>query len=310
MAVRDINQSNPNFTSPWAATPPALTNQGVWTDPAGPGGLGEVHIWEPCCYFPDCDCAPCPTGTLVPCNDPTLPAIFGGPMSNNGGVYQNGFNYTTGQFISDTHGNCYKALQSGPLNEPTGITSSSEWEYTGCISWICPTDPLNIGIYGCEPLSGSSTTVINSYFPSPGMVFIGNTFYDSCLTDFNDGLCPYPERWVCDDQYDCGACIPIYPGQTSPNGYPYNFAGYPFSFVFSSQTDCNEWCNPPLFSCATPTAPCCITIACNNQALYFSLTNMIPDGMSAANVLLNFDLYQAPTYPLSHCQADCCVVTY
>ncbi len=310
MAVRDINQSNPTFTSPWAATPPALTNQGVWTDPAGPGGLGEVHIWEPCCYFPDCDCAPCPTGTLVPCNDPTLPAIFGGPMSNNGGVYQNGFNYTTGQFISDTHGNCYKALQSGPLNEPTGITSSSEWEYTGCISWICPTDPLNIGIYGCEPLSGSSTTVINSYFPSPGMVFIGNTFYDSCLTDFNDGLCPYPERWVCDDQYDCGACIPIYPGQTSPNGYPYNFAGYPFSFVFSSQTDCNEWCNPPLFSCATPTAPCCITIACNNQALYFSLTNMIPDGMSAANVLLNFDLYQAPTYSLSDCQADCCVETY
>mgnify|MGYP003626417918 CR=1 FL=1 len=309
MAVKDINQSNPVFSSAWVGVPPALTNNGVWTDPLL-GGLGEVHIWEPCCYYPDCDCAPCPTGTLVPCNDPTLPAIWGGPNSNNGGVWQNGWNYTTGQFIADTHGNCYKALQNGLLGEPTGATGSVEWEYTGCISWICPTDPINLPLYGCEPLTGSSVTVINSYFPSPGMVFVGNAFYDSCIQDFNDGLCPYPERWVCDDQYSCGTCIPIYPGQTSPMGYPYNFGGYPFSFVFSSQTDCNNWCNPPLYSCATPTYPCCSTIACNNQAQYFAITNMIPDGMSASDVLLNYGLYQAPTYNLTDCQNTCCELTY
>ena len=304
MAVVDINQSNPSFSSPWVAVPPALTNNGVWTDP-DPNGLGQVHVWETCCYYPDCDCAPCPTGTLVPCNDPTLPAVFGGPNSNNGGVWQNGFNYTAGQFISDTHGNCYKALQSGLLGEPTGFTANLEWEYTGCISWICPTDPINIGIYGCEPVSSNTLTVINQYFPSPGMVFVGNAFYDSCLQDFNDGLCPYPERWKCDDQYSCGACIPIYPGDPD-----YGHPGYPFNFVFSSQTDCNDWCNPPLYSCATPTNPCCTTISCMNQALYFSLTSMIPNGMSAANVLINFNLYQAPTYTLADCQQDCCVETY
>ena len=314
MVVKPINQSNPVTQSPWAFTPPAMTAQGVWQNPNI--GQDDEHIYEACCYFPDCDCAPCPDGTLVPCNDFTLPAQWGGPNSTNGGVYLNGTVYNTGQFIADTHGNCYKALQTGVLGSPTGMSSTLEWEYTGCISWICPTDPLNIGIYGCEPISGSSTNVINSYFPTPGMVFVGNTFYQDCLDDFNNGVCPYPERWVCDDQYSCNNCIPIYPGQVSPGGVAYNDPSYPFGPLFSAQSQCDEWCNPSLFSCTTPTIPCCATINCSTQALYFSLTNMIPNGMSALDVLINYSLYQAPTYTLADCQSGssieppCCVVTY
>ena len=323
MAVKDINQSNPSTQSPWAGTPPALTNLGVWNNPVP--GQPDEHIWEACCYAPDCNCAACPTGTLVPCNDPTLPAIWGGPNSANGGVYQNGNVYNVGQFISDTTGNCYRALQTGPLNPPTGATGNLEWEYTGCISWICPTDPLSLGMYGCEMISGSSVNIINAYFPAPGMVFIGNMFYQQCIDDLNavPTACPYPERWVCEDRYGCGSCVPIYPGgsvMTNAGLVNYNHPGYPFSVVFSSQTDCNSWCNPPIYSCSTPTAPCCSQFDCSNPPLYASLTAAIPYNMSPANVLANFNLYLGggnpistpipPYYTLGDCQNTCCVETY
>ena len=316
MAVKDIHQINSATPDLWSGIPPAFTDNGVWTNPNPTiQPPQKVHIWEACCYFPECECSTCPIGTMIPCNDPTL-ALAG----IYEGVYTVGNTYTLGYFVSDTWGNCYKALQGGVLGAPTGVTGQWEWEYTGCISWICPPDPYNPNTTygGCEPYSGSSVVITNSIFPPPGTLFIGSPTYQGCIDDFTavPTECPYPDRWVCDDRFDCGLCIPILPGTTSPSGIPYNHPLYPNQFVFSSETDCNLWCNPEIYSCSTIFLPCCTTYSCGlNAMIYQALTAGIPDGMDPLTILTTFGLYvngiqTPPFYTLNDCQQTCCEDTY
>ena len=92
-------------------------------------------MWEACSD----ECVSCPGGTQSPCNDTSYPHNW--PVSstdNKAAYYDSGNIYGIGDFARGGNGNCYKAKNPGTLAEPTG--STSDWDYVGCVSWICPTD--------------------------------------------------------------------------------------------------------------------------------------------------------------------------
>jgi hypothetical protein len=126
MAVIDITS-----TDPWFGTAPVMMNEGAYedNDPTSPTYGVKTHVWEACSP----ECVSCPPGTNTPCNDFTL-----GPPN----VYSLGNTYNIGDFVQGPEGNCYQAISFGALSPPTGYTMqySTEWDYIGCVSWICPVE--------------------------------------------------------------------------------------------------------------------------------------------------------------------------
>jgi hypothetical protein len=285
MAVSDIVQVGVT-TDPWAFTSPSLTFEGVWMENGN-----SKHIWEACSP----DCVSCPTGTITPCNDPTLINT-----TMYGGSYTNGTTYNVGQFVEGPNGNCYQALNNGTLPSPTGLTNSSDWDYIGCVSWICPQDLGNVPSTVCEMISGDSTTI-------NGVLVGGNTFYQSCVDTFNNGNC-YMDRWLCQGQYSCNGCISV--DSTHPQ---YNDPGFPNSVVFDNEIDCLQWCEPIAWSCTTPTSTgggCCDLLSCNedvteyiNTVGYYAGTLNLP---ATTLALSPYDLYLSPLYDVTDCNDDCC----
>ena len=255
MAVKDITQSA-TTNSPWAGVKPTETFQGVWWF----NGQPTEHIWEAC--SPICDS--CPDYTSIPCYDPTNDwnayPISGPP--GPAGVYVNGSGYTTGQFTVSQFGNCYRALQTGALPPPTGLTNNSYWDYIGCSSWICPpVSALTAGTVACELVPGTGTT------SSGPCTTIGYTAYDDCMNDFLQGEC-CEDRFICSDPYSCQGCSGItsaHPLYNDPSGLD------PLQGpVFDSLLGCDSWCNPPAYSCTTEIASsnqCCLSLSCAEDNL-------------------------------------------
>ena len=246
MVVKDIIQSGAT-PSDWAGVPPAITDDGMWYPGLDINGntLPGHHIYEPCCRQPDCDCGTCPPGTATPCNDPTNPwnsyplTLPVGPA----GPWVNGNVYNAGEFTEGPNGGCYRALSTGAHPSPvTGAGASTYWDYVTCASWACPIDPTATG---CQMYTGL-TQGIPGAFP----------FYSDCDTFFAAGEC-FDTQWICEDQYNCSGCIEI---NSSHSGYTLPIAPP----VFSAQAECEAWCDPPLYSCATPTtSPCCLFMSCD-----------------------------------------------
>ena len=256
MAVKDITQSA-TTVSPWAGVKPTDTFQGVWWY----NGQPTEHIWEACSPI----CETCPDYTAIPCYDPTnwLNAYptFGPP--GPAGVYSNGNNYTAGTFtLGGPNGNCYRALQTGTLPPPTGLTNNAYWDYIGCSSWICPpVSALTAGTVACELVPGTGSTSTGP------CTTIGYTSYNDCFDDFLNGEC-CEDRYICTDQYSCQGCTGItsaHPLYNDPSGLD------PLQGpVFDSMIDCNGWCNPPAFSCTTQIASsnnCCVSLSCAEDNL-------------------------------------------
>jgi len=266
MAVKDITQSA-STTSPWAGVKPTETFQGVWWF----NGQPSEHIWEAC--SPECES--CPDYTAIPCYDPlnwwnAYPTI--GPPGP-AGVYVNGNNYTAGTFTLGQYGNCYRALSSGTLPPPTGLTNSTYWDYIGCSSWICPpVSALTSSTVACELVPG---TGITSTGPCTSQ---GYSSYDDCMNDFYAGDC-CEDRWYCEFPYHCSGCTEIssaHPMYNDPSALDSTQGP-----VFQNEIDCTGWCEPPAYSCMTSTPAssnhCCGLLSCmddvvtNNIGYYSSV---------------------------------------
>jgi len=256
MAVTDINQSGGTI-DPWAGIKPTDLVQGVWWN----NGQPTEHIWEAC--TPECES--CPDFTAIPCYDPTntwnaYPTISPvGPA----GVYSNGNVYSTGQFTLGQWGNCYRALSGGTLPPPSGLTNNQYWDYIGCSSWVCPpVSALTASSLSCQLVPGTGSTNTGP------CTSVGFTAFEDCMDTFYLGNC-CEDRYVCEDQYSCGNCIEItsaHPLYNDPSGLDPNQGP-----VFDSEIDCNNWCNPPAFSCTTssPAAGgnCCQLLSCDEDLL-------------------------------------------
>ena len=279
IAVKDITASDP-----WYGKSPSISNEGKFLDDNG----NEVHVWEACSY----DCVSCGLGTQTPCNDNTNP-------NYTGEVYGvNTITFTSGQYAEDEHGNCYEAQNSGALAHPTG--STYDWDYVGCVSWICPTDPAGTE---CEMISG----------PQQGGVY-GEMTWQGCEDNLNSANGCFPPQYACPNLYDCVGCVQI--NAVGPNS---NLYGGPSAF--NSMSQCVEYCNPLAWSCATPTGSnCCFELSCDNtQPLYLATvgTNLVPTyptSTPATNGELisfknTYEIYVGPLYDVGDCQEDCCVNT-
>jgi len=309
MAVKEIIQTNPATNSPWAFTPPASTFQGVWYS----GGTAQEYLWHACSV----DCNPCPVGSSTPCNDPTNPF--------NTGAYDNSTVYSIGDFAEGPDGNCYQALNNGTLVPPTGGTSQQDWDYVGCVSWVCPPDISNVGPHTCEMISGTTS-------PSGQ---IGYPAYTLCIDAWNNNECPTESQWVCipppdgPGQFGCGGLITTTPlvdpypqiGEsgcveiTSPND-PQWGSYYNTSPNFTSFTDCALYCNPPAFSCTTPgQPPFCQEISCygTSNVTPGDYTTIMTNAVTAygnnwALIASNLQLwvqYTPSMYTIGDCQLDC-----
>ena len=327
MAVKDQIQTAGVGNSLWAYVSPGMTYQGVWYS----AGTAQEYLWNACSV----DCNPCPAGTSTPCNDPSNPF--------NTGPYNNGTTYTIGDFAEGPDGNCYAALNSGVLVPPTGGTSQQDWDYVGCVSWICPPDVTNVGPWICEMISGQTQMVTNSNGTS--FLATGYPAYMMCEDAWYNNECPTESRWVCipdnpldsnttgTGQYGCGGLslvspltdtAPLVPESgcvevSSPTdplwGQYYNNPLYPYAEVFSSFTDCALWCNPPAYSCVTPTQPpFCQEISCYGTSNvtpgdYTTIMNYaVSTYGTPANIASNMQLWMqySPTmYTIGDCQLDC-----
>ena len=284
IAVKNITSSDA-----WYGKPPSISNEGKFLDNNG----NEVHVWEACSY----DCVSCGLGTQTPCNDNTNP-------NYTGEVYGvNTIWFSQYQFAEDEHGNCYEAQNTGNLSHPTG--STYDWDYVGCVSWICPTDPAGTE---CEMISG----------PQQGGVY-GEMTWQGCEDNLNSANGCFPPQYACPNLYDCVGCVQI--NAVGPNS---NLYGGPSAF--NSMLQCVEYCNPPAWSCATPTSSnCCFELDCNNTySLYMSsvgtnLVSIYPTSTPATNSELisfvtNYEIYvgggTAPAdYDEDSCTEGCCVNT-
>jgi hypothetical protein len=275
IAVKNITSSDP-----WYGKPPSISNEGKFLDDNG----NEVHVWEACSY----DCISCGLGTQTPCNDPTAPGytgqVYGQPLTN----------FNLGDFVEDQHGNCYEAVNQPATAPPTA--STAHWDYVGCVSWICPTDP-------------TATDCIMIGGPQQGGTY-GEMTYAGCIANLTSANGCFPPQYACPNLYDCVGCVQI--NAVGPNSNLYNT-----SSAFNSMLDCVEYCNPPAWSCSTPTGSnCCYELSCDNtQTLYLSTVGTLgPTTTPASNgdliSFLNvYDIYVAPYYDASDCQTGCCVNT-
>ena len=306
MAVKDITQSA-TTTSPWAGIKPTDTFQGVWWF----NGQPAEHIWEACSPI----CESCPDYTSIPCYDPTnswnaYPTPQGATVGP-AGVYVNGSGYTAGQFTLGQYGNCYRALTTGTLPPPTGLTNSSDWDYIGCSSWICPpVSALTASSVSCQLVAGTGST---STGPCTS---IGYTTYEGCTNDFLAGDC-CEDRFICADPYSCTPCQPIssaHPDYNDPSAL--NPLQGP---VFDSEIDCNGWCNPDAFSCTTQIGAsnnCCIALSCaqdlltSNPGYYSSViqpviaaagTNPSPFPTMVDYIAATYELWFGPNYNITDC---------
>ena len=273
IAVKNITASDP-----WMyGKPPSISNEGKFIDDNG----NEVHVWEACSY----DCISCGLGTQTPCNDTTVPGytgeVYGQPLTN----------FNLGDFVEDQHGNCYEAVAQPATLPPTA--STAHWDYVGCVSWICPTDPAATE---CEMISG----------PQQGGVY-GEMTYQGCMDNLNAPNGCFPPQYACPALYDCVGCMQI--DATNPL--------YNTSSSFNSMALCVDYCNPIAWSCSTPTGSnCCYELSCDNtQSLYLSTVGTLgPTTTPASNGDLisfasTYDIYVEPYYDANDCQTGCCVNT-
>lgn len=241
------------------------------------GVFNGIHMWEACSD----ECVSCPIGTQSPCNDTSIAHAYPDATSIPAGkasYYNPGNNYSPGDYAKGGNGNCYKALNSGTLAQPTG--STVDWDYVGCVAWDCPTDQ---NASDCVMISG----VTNSSTMS----------YGDCKSNFDDDFC-FEGQWICDSYFQCGGCHEIFPGDVSGL---YNSAS-----AYTSNLDCLATCSPPAWSCSTPTAiNCCVSFNCVN-----GVTNYID------NVWQAYDQFGADPMVLSgqglffdqnDCTSDCCI---
>ena len=339
MAVTNISSSDP-----WFGVAPVMMEEGTYND----AGV-YTHVWEACSP----DCVSCPPGTNTPCNDYSLTSF----------VYSPGAFYNAGDFVEGEYGNCYQALVSGTLDPPTGYTMqyTTEWDYIGCVSWICPTEgpeancdsdcitapPINgvwsVGQMNSAPfgwLGGTYQQGFNFYFENDTVTYngvcylctqsnigpdfpcsyyygsltpdlspywqacplataqnlecimisgatldtfdqfgfpitvTGEMFWADCQANLSGGTC-FENRWKCIDQYSCLGCEPI------DSSDPLYFT--PLSFA--NEADCIEYCEPPAYSCTTPTAigtNCCSEISCFLNSVQY-VTTMISVGAAKFN---------------------------
>lgn len=310
MAVKDIFQTGAT-TSDWAGVPPSETLQGVWYQ----NNIPMEHIWEAC----SSDCVNCPPGTSTPCDDVTILHCGQNP-GEPAGQYVNGAAWILpGCFVTGPEGNCYQALSANSANyPPTAFTSTTYWEYVGCSTWICPQDLNNIPLYGCELVPGTGITTTTN-------ILQGYQYYEDCKDDFDDGEC-FPDKWVCENQYDCVGCIEIDSSHSAYTSFdPLNPLAGP---VFNLQMDCEGWCNPPAFSCTTPTASnaseCCTLFSCAEDdanatpGLYTNtvtsvmglVPGVLPNGLTPNEWLAVYEqFYFTPDFGLSACNAGTAFTT-
>ena len=128
-------------------------------------------------------------------------------------------------------------------------------------------------------------------------------FYGDCETFYAAGEC-LDKQWICEMQYICHGCIEI---DSSHSGY--TLPMYPP--VFSAQAACEAWCDPPVYSCATPsTPPCCTFMSCDIlPGLYTSAINDVIStfGYTYPWPLTIFNLNFHGLYvDQSICESACC----
>jgi len=360
MAVTNISSSDP-----WFGTAPVMMEEGTYND----GGV-YTHVWEACAP----ECVSCPPGTNTPCNDFTLVSY----------IYSSGNFYNAGDYVEGEYGNCYQALVSGTLSAPTGYTMqySTEWDYIGCVSWICPVEgpeancdydcisnpPINgiwntgqmnsapfgwlggvwnsgFGLYfendtanyngvcyvclnanvaayfpcsdtstygppdtspmwqacplpgagnlDCIMISGATLDTLDQ-FGNP-ITVTGEMFWGDCNINLISGTC-FENRWKCISQYSCQGCIPILSDD------PLYFT--PLSFA--TEQDCIDYCEPPAYSCTTPSAvgvPCCDEINCFlDEPLYVNtMISVNAINSTATDLAYNHNLFISPIYDINDC---------
>lgn len=236
MALVDITQTG-GVLSDFAGIAPALAaypNPGVLINNSGV----QVHVWEACSP----DCASCPTGSMTPCDDPSIYSTS----------YDDSTGYTQNQYVSTLNG-CYQATAIVGSTHPTADTTNTEWDYIGCVHWRCPNNPASPG--GCvrEPGVGGANTYM---------------MWQLCDNDLQTGDC-YPDRWLCQSQFDCGACTQI--PATHPDWGNISATGPAFQY----EADCLTYCKPPIFVCDDRTSsPCCVQVTCNNQPGGYTISNL------------------------------------
>jgi hypothetical protein len=235
IALVDIAQTG--ILSDFAGIAPALSSlvaPGVLVNASGT----QVHVWEACSP----DCASCPTGSMTPCDDPSISSTS----------YDDSTVYTANEYVSTLNG-CYQATALVGSTSPTADTMNVEWDYIGCVHWSCPTSPTTPG--GCVRTPGVGG-------PQTYMM------WQQCENDLAMGNC-YPPRWLCTSQFDCGACQSI--DSTHPDWGLISATGP----AFSTPSACLTYCKPPIYVCDDRNnGPCCEEVTCGDVAGGFSMSNI------------------------------------
>ena len=194
----------------WYGISPSSMMEGVWNG---------THVWEACSD----DCVSCSIGTQSPCNDGSISHNHSEP-NGKASYYTGGTNYLTGDYIKGGNGNCYKALNDGALQNPTGTTGNADWNYVGCVSWVCPP---GINDTECIMVSGGSGTLT----------------YGECQNTLTNNEC-FGALWACTlPMYECLGCEEI---DTSDIRY-----GGPESYLHEYL--CTPTCSPSIIFMHNPT---------------------------------------------------------
>ena len=177
----------------------------------------QVHVWEACSP----ECAQCPTGSIIPCDDPTMYSTS----------YDEATGYTENQYVSTLNG-CYQATALVGATHPTADTTNTEWDYIGCVHWECPVNPnAPDGCVRVPGVGGAGTYML----------------WGMCNNDVQNGTC-YKDRWLCtgntvSTQFDCGGCLKV--DATHPQWSPASSTGP----AFIDEIDCLTYCKPPIWVC-------------------------------------------------------------
>ena len=230
--------------------------------------------------------------------NPPINGIWNAGQMNNapfgwlGGIWNSGFGLYFENDTANYNGVCYVCLNANVAAYfPCSDTTTYGPPDTSPMWQACPL--AGAGNLDCIMISGATLDTLDQF--GNAITVTGEMFWGDCNINLISGTC-FENRWKCISQYSCQGCIPILSDD------PLYFT--PLSFA--TEQDCIDYCEPPAYSCTTPTAvgvPCCSEINCFlDEPLYVNtMISVNAINNTATDLAYNHSLFINPIYNINDC---------